>query len=354
MAAMLGPAMKHALETTLPAAVGLRKIIIRAPAAVKGVHDESLDTMLSAFGDARPFPELYFATRYGHEHIINTGSMRGLFTTIIHTIHNHLPHAIQEFEVVGFANTNWASALVPTERVYTDMLSMSALQNMTTLDLQFEMFTYCSSDIVSAVVKAIEKNASLRVLKLRAGPRSTWHFAERSEYWAPLLQLLGTDPPFRLRTLEIGGLVTSTEAPTLDRVIDIHASTLRRVVFEHLNFHTPNTLRTFYKSLANTDINYFSTNRFLFHERYYLVCGSIQYTELSDEVLQWDDDDSEDEEGGKDESYKDWTDVRWLLYRRDTPVTYENVDRSRGEDYMRGRFLAMVRYIDDGAINDGP
>jgi hypothetical protein len=357
MAAMLGPAMKHALETTLPAAVGLRKIIIRAPAAVEGVHDRFFHRLLPDFGDARPFPDLYFnapSRHEDHQHVLNAGSMRDLFTTIIHTIRDYLPRAIQEFEVVGFADADWASALVPTEWVYTDMLSMPALQNMTTLDLQFEMFTDCTSDIISAVVKAIEKNASLQVLKLHAGPRSIWHFTERNEYWAPLLQLLGTDPPFRLRTFEIGGLVTSTKAPTLNRIVEVHASSLRRVVFEDINFHFPNTLRAFCERLANTDINYFSTNRLLFHERSYLVSSLIQYAELSDEVLQWEVDDSEDEEKGKDESYRGWTAVRWVRQTPYTLLIYENVDGSKGEKWMRERFLDIVRQIDDCLIHDGP
>jgi hypothetical protein len=354
MEALLEPEVKHMLKNVLTQAVNLRKIILGAPNGIPWLYDTRWVSGLPRLGDSVPVQNLEFSYSYaaGHKHIVNTASVCQLFTTIIHAIQQYPQRELQEFSIVEFHDTKWKSALIPTDWVSTTKLATPVLQNLTSLNLQFEMFTADRYDTIVEIVKAIEKNASLRVLKLRTGKRSTLVFQRRSEYWAPLLSLLGTDPPFRLHTLMLDGLATSTTAPTLDRVIAVHASTLRGVVFAHLNFHLPNSLRAFSTALAKTKINYFATSWFLIHERTFILAGSIQYRTVPDE-LEWGED-LDEIFMGKDESYRDWIYVDWEIYNHDRLLVYDNRDGSQGEGWMRMRFLDMVRMIDDGAIRDGP
>jgi hypothetical protein len=356
MKASLEPAMITALGNVFSLAGNLGKILLRAPVRTTEIGDHLLLSPLPSFQNSNPIPDLQFQSpgHYAFGHVIDTASMCDLFNTIIHTIEQYLQHQVQEFGIIGFADTEWQSALVPTKWLHTAMLNKPALQHIKTLDLQFETFTFSSDDTILAVVGAIEKNVSLQVLKLRAGPRSIKYFHDRSEWWAPLLSLLGTDPPFRLRTLEIDGLVTSTDAPTLDNIIAVHVSTLRRLVFEHLNFHFPNSLRALYDRLTKTDINYFSTKYFFIHERHYLVSGVLQYREVEDEVLKWEDEDSQDEDSeDKDESYRDWIDVSWLVSSQNRPLVFENEDGRKSKNWMRRNFESIVGLIVDGAVWDG-
>jgi hypothetical protein len=356
MEASLEPLIKIALEKVLIQAVNLRKVILGAPKGVVGVGDRQFQPVPGHpwIGDNSPVQYLQFGSLHpaGHSHIVDTASVCRLFATIIHMIQQYPQREIQEFSIHGFHDTRWKSVLIPNDWVSTTQLATPALQNVTTLDLQFEMFTYSRYDTIVGITKAIEKNPNLQVLKLRTGERSILVFERRSEYWAPLLSLLGTDPPFRLRTLMLDGLVTSVTAPTLDRIITVHASTLRRVVFAHLNFHLPNSLRAFSTALAKTKITYFATSRFLLHERSFIVAGSIQYDTVPDEALEWEDG-LETIFMDKDEDYRDWVNVDWV-YSHNATLVYDNRDGSQGEGWMRVKFLDMARMVDDGALRDGP
>jgi hypothetical protein len=222
------------------------------------------------------------------------------------------------------------------------------MPNLTTLNLELEMEIPSSSLMPRILVTALEGCPKLQVLKLHPGPNTSLDFEKRSDNWAPLLQLLGTDPPFRLRTLEVNGLVTSTTAPTLDRVIDVHASTLRRIRLHHLNFHYPNSPRAFFTALSKADIRYFATRCFKLHNRSFIRNSTLACIEWEDEVLNF------DVVNGvsKDESYRDWVEIDWKIHHGDKELLYDYEEWTGHARPMEGVFMSVVEQVISGAIRD--
>ena len=159
------------------------------------------------------------------------------------------------------------------------------LQNMTTLDLQLDVFTHTTGIMLKKIGGLIGSNPNLKVLKLRAGPRIGSAYRIPNNYWAPVLQALGSDPPFRLDTLEVEGLITSTTAPTLARVVEAHSPTLRRLVLVHTNFGHPNTVRAFFDTLAMSEVRYYAWKDFLVNPTGYLMNSQLKFSIVGDEVL---------------------------------------------------------------------
>jgi hypothetical protein len=124
---------------------------------------------------------------------------------------------------------------------------------------------------------------------------------KRREFGALLWNCLGSSP-FRLRKLDLTGLYAHS-LMTLDRIIDIHASSLRNLLLPETDFRWPNTLRAFFSSLGRTDINLFGLRSLLINQDIrFAIC---RYNELiceeDPECLAWD--------GSKDVSYKGWVNI---------------------------------------------
>jgi hypothetical protein len=185
------------------------------------------------------------------------------------------------------------------------------------------------------------------VLRVRSGPRSIREYRDSSEKWAPLLQQLGGDPPFRLQTLELDGLVSSQSAPTLDHIIETHSPTLRRLVLEHTNFHYPNTLRAFFYALSRSNVNYYKTNWLYIHQRTYLLPSTLCFIVVPDEVLTHSQVVATD-----DESCLDWVRVIWDVNGYDVPLIYDNEDDWYGENWMKNCFMNALAAINCGAVKD--
>ncbi|RYN95369.1 hypothetical protein AA0119_g8695 [Alternaria tenuissima] len=200
----------------------------------------------------------------------------------------------------------------------------------------------------------IESNANLKSLHLSAGPSSCQRWLSRSENWAPLLRLLGSSPPFRLRSLELDGLVTSTSAPTLARIINVHSSSIRRVVLRHTNFHYPNTLREFFTACANSDIHYYRSESLLFHETSMLVGTSLSFRVFEDEEdelhREWSGEEDLDQCDLLDTACQDWGEGRFPSGR--DMLVYDNENGQNGDDWMNRAFMAGVAMIQDGALID--
>ncbi|KAG9193992.1 hypothetical protein G6011_04027 [Alternaria panax] len=153
-------------------------------------------------------------------------------------------------------------------------LDVPALRNLTCLKMQLEMFTFGDNVAMKALAQLLENSANLKSLGLSAGPLSLQTWSQRSENWAPLLQLLGHRPSFRLRTLELDGLATSITSPTLAQIIHVHSSSIRRLTLKHINFYRPNTLREFYTVCALSSIQYYRPEKFLIHGKR-MLCSSV-------------------------------------------------------------------------------
>ncbi|CAN9265233.1 unnamed protein product [Alternaria alternata] len=161
-------------------------------------------------------------------------------------------------------------------------------------------------------------------------------------------------PPFRLRSLELDGLVTSTSAPTLARIINVHSSSIRRVVLKHTNFHYPNTLREFFTACANSGIHYYRSESLLFHETSMLVGTSLSFRVFEDKEDElhrdWSGEEDLDQCDLLDTTCQDWVEVRFPSGR--DILVYDNENGQNGDDWMYRAFMAGVSMIKDGALID--
>jgi hypothetical protein len=345
--------------------VNLKSITLRAPPELPGMRDILRYNISPTTGpltltvqdvgfynmwETEHFPE--------HIHVIRVLSISRLMQVLIGTIRS-ASRQLEEFNVIGFADSHWQSKLLNSTEFFAEATILRPLRGLTSLTLQLEMATSVSGALMTSLVDIIKHNANLQALALSVGRKSIERYQSRSENWAPLLQLLGGSPPFHLRSLQIDGLVTSTTAPTLARIIAIHASTIRRVVLENTNFHYPNTLRAFFTACAHSTIRYYKTKNFYFHERTMIVGSALSYEDLEDEderlhedVENWDNDINHC--AIDDASSEGWVNVNWkrLMYPGGPTMIFDDEDGRKGSTYMYNVFMNGVSLINDGGLID--
>ncbi|OAG17339.1 hypothetical protein CC77DRAFT_287814 [Alternaria alternata] len=337
----------------------LKNFVFRAPPGLWGMCDEELTNELPLFGVSETYPHLRFGPRYHfglqgprHNHVIDTRSIASLGYTLISSL-QHAKQQLDSFKVLGFADSKWQMKLTSYPLLLYSMRRVCALRALTCLKLQLDMLAL-ENESMTSLVMMIESNANLKSLHLSAGPSSCQRWLSRSENWAPLLRLLGSSPPFRLRSLELDGLVTSTSAPTLARIINVHSSSIRRVVLRHTNFHYPNTLREFFTACANSDIHYYRSESLLFHETSMLVGTSLSFRVFEDEEdelhREWSGEEDLDQCDLLDTACQDWVEVRFPSGR--DMLVYDNENGQNGDDWMNRAFMAGVAMIQDGALID--
>ncbi|KAI4687152.1 uncharacterized protein J4E84_005523 [Alternaria hordeiaustralica] len=269
------------------------------------------------------------------------------------TILQAIDHALQleEFSVVGFG-LKWQTWLLGTPKSLFEAIS-PALRGLTSLNLELDMATLKTDAYMLALVKLINTNANLQALALSVGDQGIGKYQIRNESWAPLLQLLGGSPPFRLHSLHINGLVTSTTAPTLASIINAHSSTIRRIVLKNTNFHYPNTLRAFFRACANSAVSYYETENFYLHERTMIV-GRY----LADDVLEYDNaelhEDVNNNHCDSDASCHDWVKVNWDSFDEEDKwkLVFENEQGQKRRSYMYDTFMDVVEMVKEGSLRD--
>lgn len=336
------------IESVVRQAPKLRAITIRAPSGFVCTQQGAYVTR-SMYVHGSGMHEIGLL-RTGFEDVqSNDGAwpVRDFVSQLVHRVQVAVP-CLERFRIIGFAESEWQSNLVSARRVLEAMAHVPAIRHLNVLDLQLEIFPQNNPKCLSNLVKITERSVNLKVLRIRSGPNVDKNYRVSSEKWAPLLHQLGVNPPFRLETLEIDGLVTSKSAPTLDRVIKAHSLTLRRLILEHTNFHSPNTLRAFFYALADSNVNYYRSNWLYLHQRTMLVASTLSFYVVPDEVLHSD--------SGKiikkeDTSSWDWIHVTWDI-RESLPLVYDNHDGWWEEDWMRDCFLSTISSINSGAIRD--
>ncbi|KAI4939500.1 uncharacterized protein J4E92_000785 [Alternaria infectoria] len=261
------------------------------------------------------------------------------------------PQQLEEFRVVGFG-LKWQTWLLGTPKSLFETISPT-LRGLTSLNLELDMATLKTDAYMLALVKLINTNANLQALALSVGDQGIGKYQIRNESWAPLLQLLGGSPPFRLRSLHINGLVTSTTAPTLASIINVHSSTIRRIVLKNTNFHYPNTLRAFFRACANSAVSYYETENFYLHERTMIV-GRY----LAEDVLEYDNaelhEDVNNNHCDSDASCHDWVKVNWDSFKPEDKwkLVFENEQGQKRRSYMYDTFMDVVDMVKEGSLRD--
>ncbi|KAF1935185.1 hypothetical protein EJ02DRAFT_471383 [Clathrospora elynae] len=317
--------------------VNLKKLVVLAPTALTGTRAGH-----GSFHQVGGYVVFARASAHpDHPHVVDIQSFRLLYYTLTRSMRGVIPQ-LDELVIANFAQSQWQSSLTPQNPVVGTLNEWPAMHNLKVLDLQLELYTHRSDIAVRRIVASIGDNARLQVLKLRAGPWGASKFQTRSEGWAPLLQLLGTNPPFRLRTLEIDSLVTSATAPTLDRIINVHAASIRRLVLTRFHLYRPNSFRAFFAALAETNIEHFELWKFWLHGRSWVVNSTLTHSILSDE----------DFFDANDEESSDWVNISWVRHGSEGGITYDNAGDLRGEGWMKDRLMEAVTMVDSGALPD--
>lgn len=339
------------LEDVVRQARKIRGVIIRAPSTLAYIRDEPVVARsLIVPGTTTGGTEWEGLLRADLEHLQSDEAawpVRKFISRLVNRAQVALPH-LEMLRILGFANSNWQSSLASSEWILNEVAYFPALQDLTTLDLQLEMFPHDDNRCMLSLAKIMGRNPKLEVLRIRSGPNVDEDYRISTENWAPLLLCLGDNPPFRLRTLEIDGLVTSRTAPTLDQIVKAHSPTLSRLVLEHTNFHFPNTLRAFFYALADSNLNYYQSTWLYLHQRTMLVASTLSFLHVADEVLRR----THHRAIGKDEGYSGWVHITWDVSSEDTPLVYQNLDGWYGEDWMRNCFLSTISSLNSGAIRD--
>ncbi|RMZ70345.1 hypothetical protein GMOD_00000424 [Pyrenophora seminiperda CCB06] len=240
----------------------------------------SLDSLL------RPgiFIDLWEIEYMGHDHTMDPVSYRSLLDELIHAALDEIQR-LEHFSILGYTVSQWQSVLAETKTILQSITATPDLQTLTTLNLELEMYTDTTDCMLKKIGKIIGRNSNLNVLKLDAGPE-THPYCKSNKHWVPLIWLLGSDPPFRLQTLEIDGLVASSTAPSLAHIIKTHSPSLRRLVLRNTNFGPLNTIRAFFEALAESEVRYYAWKMFLVHRAgscSFLTSSHLVYEEV--EVL---------------------------------------------------------------------
>ena len=267
--------------------------------------------------------------------------MRSIFDSMMNAIRYSGLH-LDNFQVIGFALSSWQSALAPTMRLLNVMTELPRMQVLTHLELEMDMITDNSNCAILSVVKLIENNANLQGLRLSTALPLVTSFKTANEYWSPLLDVLGHAPPFRLHKLDLDGLVTCGSI-TLDQIIKVHASTLRHITLDHVNFRSPNSIRSFFTAMACTDVDFFATRNFWMYERSsWLSGGSFRYKQHADEVLEC----SEIFTAGKDAANFGWTDIKWESFSHEQWATWNSRSGKHVNNQIKERMRNVIAMID--------
>ena len=239
--------------------------------------------------------------------------------------------------------TTWQSNLSLETSVLKILAAAPGFRSLTKLDLELELSTNTSDVAIKTVVKLIKDNSKLQHLKLCAAPDVDPQPRTLTKHWSTLLDLLGTNPPFRLRSFDLDGLTTSGTT-TLDRIIRVHSRTLRRVVLSNTRFLRPNSLRAFYAAMAETRLEYLAMKGFLMHDRHWIVNSNFTCQYRPDEVLDWSE--------SLDEAYIGWIDLTWDQADHRDWVIYNNEEGARDEYWMQDKLLEVVAMVDCGGIQE--
>ncbi|KAH6882461.1 hypothetical protein BKA58DRAFT_19787 [Alternaria rosae] len=334
----------------------LKSVTFRAPLALGGMADH-LRYALNSTSNPLPIEDMGFHPRNStphspeHTHIIHALSIYRVMQALVDTIRS-APQQLEGFRVVGFGASQWQTALLGSPKSLFEAIS-PALRGLTSLNLELDMATFRTDTHVLALVKLIKGNANLEALALSVGAEDVRTYRIRNESWAPLLQLLGGSPPFRLRSLQFNGLVTSTTAPTLASIINVHSSSIRRIVLDNTNFHYPNTLRAFFIACANSTIRYYKAENFWLHERALVVSSQLAYDVSEDEDAKLHEDINTNH-CESDAPCHGWVYVSWEKVKHEDgwTVVFKNEDGRKGRNYMYDAFMNGVMLIKDGVLVD--
>ncbi|KAH7356004.1 hypothetical protein BKA66DRAFT_539445 [Pyrenochaeta sp. MPI-SDFR-AT-0127] len=284
--------------------------------------------------------------RRTHYHILDLNSSRTILDSITMAMREiRLP--LVEFRAIDFTSTSWQSALGSTIPMLSALVELPNMGHLTRLDLELDMFSDNSNSAMNALVKIIDKNCALQNLKLSTGPRLEQTFRIRHQHWSPFMHLLGSSPSFRLRSLDLEGLITSGTM-MLDQIIHAHAGTLRDIVLDNTNFGTPNSLRNFFMELSKTDLELFAIRNFWFHDNSWLSGSTWSYHHRPDEVL----DCFDDEMLSKDEAYLDWVDISWESASYRKWIRWDNRDGRHGNFWMKECLMNVVEMVDCCDMDD--
>jgi hypothetical protein len=216
------------------------------------------------------------------------------------------------------------------------------IQNLTRLWLEIDLFNGDPQVASDLLVCALGNNPGLRELKLDLRPVSTSYpsFQKYRHLCHPLLKFLAEPSPMRLRWLWLTGLFADSTT-TLDMVVRRHTDTLRMFRIEETYFDPPNRLRTFFQSVADSQLEYFALPAFKYHDSNELV--HAYYTE--ELVEQEEDVDVDDSENG-------WVMFGFEIVDEHSACIFDETGPSGKKGDIKRAMGELIEQLDCGAIED--
>ena len=254
------------LVQTLQRAPKLEHLVIRGPETSTPPTQKMRDDLLFSLD----FEKLLFASQsvglesrpLAHFDVTGLDSSR----TILHAIMVALAVAdinLNNFEMLGFTVFSYHTLLVPTNSLFHSLAISTSMRKLTTLTLELDIFRSNGKEATTALVRVLRNNANLKDLKVNLQPvrGAVVSSKESLDACAPVLKCLAENPPFRLRSLHLTGLCTVAKW-TLDSIIRTHSSDLHTLVLKDTDFDHPNSLRAFFGSLTQANLEFLDLQEF--------------------------------------------------------------------------------------------
>lgn len=280
-----------------------------------------------------------------HYHVVNFEILETIVPRILDALHVR-DRGLDKFSLVGFSTYSWQEMLIPSAPTLGCVLSLPSIQSLTRLELELAMLEEASLGSIACVARIIEHTPQLQHLKVHAGPTDLTFSTSHEEY-SPLLEVLGINPPFRLQSLDLEGVITGSKI-TLDDIVRVHTTTLRRMVLNHVNLHAPNYIRVLFKSLAVADLDYFAVRNMWCHNRFWLCPSTLQTTMKPDEVLSHYVADEDDASA----AYVGFVYISLEVYKHTKWIIHDATAKNHGKVWMRRSLLSVVEQVDCGGIRD--
>lgn len=270
---------------------------------------------------------------------------------IIQAILGTLQVSTDSLEAIVVYNMQY-SLWHPQHRLTKNILEctgkLPSISTLTMIDLQLNLHWDTPPLGFIALTKVLLSATNLQRLGIRPGTNIEHFFRIGNTHWEPLLELLGVLAKFRLHALCLFGVTTSGNV-TVDQIVNLHSTTLRRFVFANTHFRRPNSIRALFVALSKVEVlEYVAFKDFWLHDHCWLAGATISETEVADESLSW----RSKKRRSKDESFKDWVIIEYALSSRREWIEWDNEDGKYEKGWIREGMLEVVDMVDCGAIED--
>jgi hypothetical protein len=235
------------------------------------------------------------------------------------------------------------TCIIPSLCFLHTMVHHPRMQNLTRLWLEIDLFNPNSLTASGLLISALGNNLGLQELKLDLRPAHTSHhsFQEHQDICHPLLHFLAEPSAMRLRWLWLVGLYAGSTA-TLDKIVRRHTASLQSFRIEETYFDPPNRLRSFFQSVADSQLEYFAMPLFRYHESY-----ELKHAYYVEKLVEQEEDVDMD-----DDSENGWVRFEFVFVEDKIASVFEEMSPRGKKGDIKAAMSELLEQLDCGAIQD--